>query len=232
MKSKIFISLFILCVSIAFAQKPKKGDRQLVVGANLGSASLTYKKYTKDDLVLRYQLNTGFEYNRPTDVEDDGIKSEFKKSNSSIGLNIGVQKNLLLTSERFEPFIGFVLGLGYENMNSYSSTVYEDSIKYKISKREESYEKSTFRSDIYKINFGLVAGFNYYVAKNFALGAEISMGRLTLNRLTSLKTSEKYEYDYREKGFTKNNSLDAFFSDQINFSISPSVQVTASFWFK
>lgn len=192
-KILLFIALIIMVSGVATAQKtderlkPTAGDWGFLINVDglidqiqfsslkspIQSSLLSVKYYKTNDLALRFDIGPKFISN--TTKRADSIASNYFErdstfSNFSLYLAGGVEKHFT-TSKRLDPYLGASLGLGFIG-------------KTKITEEERliqpnGTEKTTVE---YKRDGGFAlgvfgtAGFNYFLAKNFALGAEYSVG--------------------------------------------------------
>lgn len=233
MKSKIFISALLLSAGAALAQKPVKGDRQLAVGANLTSsfATITYKKYVKDNMVNRVRIYGSLDYTLPDTEEKNGRKVESNRNAFSFGLSAGKQKTFLLENEKFEPFVGIDCFVSYSQLDMSTKTSITDSAKYYESINSPVFRQTTIGESInnnqaFNIGFSPYVGFNYYLTQNFALGAEVGTSLFSVE----YRKNDSVQKIYNNSGISTSENLP---KDNIStrLSLNPYYQITASFWF-
>lgn len=195
MKKIIFALSLIMASTSIFAQeetlKPQEGDWGLSINisgiindirlendkdAN-GNYMVFGRKYLKDDMALRVGLNINSERNKRT-VEDSitlgsGNRAlqtiDSSKTRFDFSVLVGVEKHLAGT-KRLDPYFASELMIGrIGNTKSDATTTIKDvtgTDKTDFTRQEDG--GLTF-------GLGLIAGFNYFIAPKFSLGAEFGL---------------------------------------------------------
>lgn len=191
---KIVVALFAILVSLPVLQaqeeetlKPVDGNWGVLLNLNglidnirLSNASspintslVTGKYYLSTSKVLRVDLGPSIQSKKSFREDSIGsslraIDSTYKKS--SLYLAVGLEKHFSGT-KRLDPYIGGQIGIGL-----IGKTKIEEEIRT-VSSAGTDRETITFEQDGgFAMGLNAIAGFNYFVAKNFALGAEYTLG--------------------------------------------------------
>jgi hypothetical protein len=191
---KVAFVLFALMVSIPMLRaqeeetfKPVEGDWGILLNINglinniklsnttspINTSLITGKYYLSDTKVLRVDFGPSIKTVKNS-REDSiganlrGIDSTYKKS--SIYLAMGLEKHFSGT-KRLDPYIAGQIGLGFIGKTKIEQETRE------VSSLGTDRETITYERDGgFALGLIATAGFNYFVAKNFALGAEYSFG--------------------------------------------------------
>lgn len=180
MKKLFFLFLFCASATMAFAQKPVAGDMAFTFGAtgintiNVTSdfgdmGTLLFRYYLTDEWVARVRLdllisNDKFDFASDT----SGAGEHDITKNTMVSLHLGVQKNFGLTLKRLEPYLAADLVFGTGKLNQTDNTTdFDHTNSFQVINEPGS-----------TTNVGLVfdAGFNYFFADHFAIGAEFGYG--------------------------------------------------------
>jgi hypothetical protein len=146
-----------------------------ILNNNIGSTNtLLFRYYVADGLAAR----VGISYNRDGSTESDivdGVQTVSKNSESGFLLSLGAQKSLG-TSARIEPYIGgdLVLGRFASSGNVRSEVV--NSADAGGTPAGTFTEVDFTGASTMAVGLVPAVGFNYYFAKNFAIGAEFGWG--------------------------------------------------------
>jgi len=176
MKTFIFIPLFMLTVLAAFAQKPVTGDKQAILAfQGVDAGYIMLKSYYKNDMARRYAFGgNGFSYSNSPSTTSNGYKTKNNYFSFNSYFSYGIQKSFA-GFEKIEPYIGIDLVLSSSIYHSYyKRQVVDTSITGSSTYGDFNLNKS---SGPVALRMGLkpVAGFNYYIWKNFAVGIEYSI---------------------------------------------------------
>jgi hypothetical protein len=193
MKKVAFILLaLIVSTSTLRAQeeetfKPVEGDWGILLNINglidninlsnttspINTTVITGKYYLSDTKVLRVDFGPSirsFKESKEDSIGNSlrGIDSTYKKS--SFYLAVGMEKHFTGT-KRLDPYIAGQIGLGFIGKTKREQEIRE------VSSIGTDLTTITYEKDGgFAIGLTATAGFNYFVAKNFALGAEYSFG--------------------------------------------------------
>lgn len=148
-------------------------NTQLNAPQNNGTPTLFMRYALKNDVVLRGGL--GFNIYRNRSFSTDSVVNAQVDVDSTIRQNrvlvgFGVEKHLSRTN-RLDPYVGAQLNLGLiGRKNTQANTISVDTIGTAsvVYNREDA--------GGFAIGVDLIAGFNYFIAKNLAVGAEYNFG--------------------------------------------------------
>jgi hypothetical protein len=198
--------LVIFCLSIAIstnAQRPKAGNKLINAGfmdfgPRLNGGFLVLKKYK--DSVNAYRFGMSFVSNiYKQNLNSDGMvitAGEEKLYNSSFNMFVGKQRNFLIT-KRFEPYVAGDLSLDVTNHLRKLDSHITDTLYDKYFQSIHNYPSFTKKSigdyihqeNKYPFKIGVCAivslGFNYFLFKNLAIGAEFRASVAELSYRTS-----------------------------------------------
>lgn len=185
--------------------KPAKGDWGLgfrfqglgnvLVGSfdqnSLGQPQLLARRYLTDRIVVRTTFGLNMQSDELTQSSDFAgtfngaaarIDSAFSQSVSSLGFSLapGVEYHLASSASRLDPYVGAYIPVAFQG-----ATTEEIDNRLTVTSSEDG--STLFNSDLSTtteidgglgIGFGVVAGFNWFVASNVSLGAEYNLGLL------------------------------------------------------
>ncbi len=199
------VLILIASVTVAQAQlKPAKGD--LGLGFNLqGLSNLSLNNFSKDDfgvpqVLVRYYLSpkyslraqVGFSMQNGESVYRNSFvdslsasratlkDSTIKTSHSSMNFSFspGIEYHLKSNAARLDPYVGAVIPFSFSGE---SVTEVDERITF----YDFASEKTIFDKDVTSttnepgailVGLNLLAGFNFFISDNIAVGAEYSLG--------------------------------------------------------
>jgi hypothetical protein len=182
-KTTLFIFMSVLTFT-AFAQKPGSGDKLITFGLLNNTGFLVFKNY-KDSLKCNRFGLTGSYITNHSETQDlySPYASVLNKninvlSQYNFGLFFGKQKSFG-SLKNFEPYIGYDIGVNIsssttKNRNEVTDTLYtQNGFSYNNKQSIGDYTSSKIITPV-KLGVSIMPflGFNYFVFKNFALGAE------------------------------------------------------------
>jgi hypothetical protein len=201
MKNKIILSLlFISLFTIhSYSQRPGKGDRLLSFGIFNNTGFLAYKIYKDSARVTRFGVSGS------ANISNSGqgvsysatslTQSQTQNSNSSynVGFFWGKQRSFF-AFKRFEPYLGYDISVNLSYSYAYSKTTITDTAYVTTANTNNGYiypnsNRNYIGDGTSYTNITPVAlsasiipfiGFNYFIFKNFALGAEYRLTVATL----------------------------------------------------
>jgi opacity protein-like surface antigen len=175
MKKVLVIAVMTACMfSLVSAQekyKPVAGDFSLEVGfAPFGSTiindgALAGFFHFSDNVALRVGLGFGFgtDFKDKTGETGDKLDTE-RKSNFGLSISPGIVYSFKGTP-RLTPYIGAGLNVGFRSTTEKTEN---GSVTKKVN--------HVGGFDTFTFGLGVGTGFNYYVAKNLYVGAEVDLG--------------------------------------------------------
>lgn len=156
---------------------PFRGD--LSLNNALNQIKLRY--FTSDNFAIRLGFNIDTKKKETTVTNPYGTNpfiSDESKKYTGVGINIGVEKHFAGT-KRLSPFIAAEFSFGTKFSNY---TLDEGSVKTKI---EGAWRSTTLVNNAFvygyeergyvKYGIGILAGFDFYIAKNFFVGYEAAL---------------------------------------------------------
>jgi hypothetical protein len=190
---------------------------------SIGNNSILIKHYRKENLVYRFGLGAGL-YSVKTSSEDSlklnqqllDKDSIFKQSSFSV--SFGMEKHLG-TSKRLDPYVGFQAMVGF-----IGKTKIEVDSETRSKAGTASIDRDIVMDGGNAFGLHLIAGFNYFIAERFSLGAEYTLGynyRLVGGNFsdtvidtplngTGNSTVEKGQLAVRNSGFSPSGSANIF----------------------
>jgi hypothetical protein len=176
MKIIIFIPIFMFAILPSFAQKPVAGDKQAVLAFQGTDAGyIMMKSYYKNDKARRYAFGgNGFSYSNTPSSTSNGYKTKNNYFSFNSYLSYGIQKSFN-GFEKIEPYIGVDLVLSCALRESYSKREVVDTSITGASTYGDFYLTKASGPSSLRLGLKPVAGFNYYIWKNFAVGIEYSI---------------------------------------------------------
>jgi len=181
-----FLALFLITAS-AFAQFPEAGTKSFTFGisglstiglnTNVGhTGNLLYKYYTTDNLALRFSGGLAINSTGFTSDNGSGKNSVSSTVNNSYSLGFGLQRNIVNVN-KFNIYAGADLALTIAySRNSTKNVTYDSSLVG--GQNGDYFETITLNPTNLKIGLYPFGGVNYFLSKNFAIGAEFSLGAL------------------------------------------------------
>lgn len=245
MNYKFKIAALLSCLSLISAQAqlfPVAGDKQIVFGMNGNSASIQYRKFTTETINNRLGIFANIGINNSVN-ENNGLKLTQNSSNFSGSIAVGKQKNFFI-GEKFSPYVALDASIGVNYFASKGETSLLDSSKYNQSRNYNLRTvslKSLNEQNRINLNVGLIAaiGFNYYLAKNFAIGAECRLATININYAITGSGKDKQESTtwntstntlIKEPGYNTESKLKSGYS--LLGAFNPTIQITAAFYIK
>jgi len=189
----------------------------------IGSDVLLGKYYVTDKWVFRAGLginSVNYKGNSTDSIGSSQVNLDSNYSQTALYISPGAEYHFL-DDKRLDPYIGGALSLGFISKPKYNTTI---SI---IDTTGEDKTEITYQSEGGFV-FGATAivGFNYYIARNFALGAEYQLGfynrreggdweRVTVNTPVSGTSSS-----IRTFGAERTSITTVGLSQQLNITLS------------
>ncbi len=189
--SSLLISAFALT---SFAQgdsagfKPTKGDKGFSGAINglaildlsksgFAGGGVLFRYYASDKLAIRLGLGAeGASNTQKDDITVPGVENTNKNSYTSFGIIPGVQL-AMGNLNRLEPYVGLDLPIQIFNQKTVVRNEVTDATQAGFGTTNGDYtETETKAGGNFRIGIAGILGFNYYLAKNFALGAEYGYG--------------------------------------------------------
>jgi len=166
---------------------------------NNASAQIKIRKFISERKALRIAISTTYLQNKTSSNSSYGYNPVHQNINQkalTTALNVGIEKHLKGT-KRLSPYIGWELGFAIKNSNEIDK---DDNYKTTIDgswwKREVLYSnygytiKTSFEETGYwSLSGNIVAGIDFYVAKDFYLGVEIAYG-INYFKYSKIKVTE------------------------------------------
>ncbi len=197
MKKTVLASLLLLAaIQFAFSQdtlKAVKGKYTTELNVNPFEGEVSFnnllnqikiRTFISDQYALRLAFNTDFVKNI-NDAENvygpSPYKSEQTQKSSTIGVNFGIEKHFAGT-QRLSPYIGAEVFYGNKSSSqenrgkNASGELQEREIKGAWYGSQQSYIERGYNQG----GLNLLAGFDFYIAKNFYFGYEMAWGYSTL----------------------------------------------------
>ncbi len=172
-------------------------------GFSLSGGNLNCNYSLSDELTVRL----GFGLNVTKSAEKDSSDNKGHETETSFDIKPGIVYSFSGT-ERLEPYVGAEVVFGFDSNHTYGEGKFDG-------KTIETTEKTKTN------HFGANAftGFNFYVAKDLYVGAELGFGFIvTPDKRTTGKDAEGKEYD------SKDNNMKAHVTN-INVNCNPAVRV-------
>ena len=250
------LSICLLTSSLNAQNLPQAGDKQIQPGVAGNSAMIVYKKFISETKALRFGGNVSYVINNQENV-NNGLKINTKNNSINMYGLVGIQKSYNV-SDKFAAYTGidFSLGFGYNN-NESNSQIIDSSLYNKTSDRYSNRrtisQNSSSKRDFFSINSGLIPflGFNYYLTKNFSIGAECrfhvvgvtyglpseSRGRSSGSYLLSKEyDTNSNQYSFKNAEVKDSEPYENIYKTTKNFNIGgsfqPTIYITANFYFK
>jgi hypothetical protein len=181
MKKTLLIACFSLLSISVFAQFPDAGSKGITFGIsgtsglNLNvshNGSLMYKYYINDGFIMRYSALISYSSTSNTSTSS-GRESENDNTNYAFGLGIGCEK-IFVKVDKFQMYGGLDLVPGISGGSSLGSNTVVDHTK--AGGIDGDFNKTvTKRPQIFSIGLYPFLGFEYFITKNFSVGAEFSI---------------------------------------------------------
>jgi opacity protein-like surface antigen len=173
MKKVLVIAVMTACMfSLVSAQekyKPVAGDFSLEVGfAPFGSTiindgALAGFFHFSDNVALRIGLGFGVGSEFKSNGETGDKLQSYRESNFRVRLEPGIVYSFKGTP-RLSPYFGVGIGIGFATHSEKTEAGYTTKVS------------NTYENDGISLGLGIGTGFNYYIAKNLYLGAEVGLG--------------------------------------------------------
>jgi hypothetical protein len=197
MKKTVLVSLFLLAgIHFAFSQdtlKAVKGKYTTELNVNPFQGDVSFnnlinqikiRTFISDQYALRLAFNTDFVKNT-NDAENvygpSPYKSEQTQKSTTIGVNFGIEKHFTGT-QRLSPYIGAEIfyvnksSSQHNNSENTSGETEEREIDGAWYASQQGYTERGYNQG----GLNLLAGFDYYIAKNFYFGYEMAWGYSSL----------------------------------------------------
>lgn len=241
---KILVALALLVAIPVFAQNnaantpanpymPAKGRQSFTFGIspsplniNTGvgrTNTLLYRYYFREGMAYRAGLNLSFATNSSVN-NNQGNKITTKYNYFTPDISFGVQKSFK-TDNRLEPYIGVDLIGGYNyTYNSTKNEVTDPNLA-----NNGDFVQTVTTTNGFNISLAPLAGLNYYLLKNFAIGAEFATG-ITFtdinppHTVTSSRVLGQPQQDQKQDLGPSQKNIEGFRPGQF-------VKVTASVYF-
>lgn len=242
MKKILLAAAIVMAALPSFAQEanhyvnhnmPEKGAQSFTFGIspsplniNTGvgrTNTLLYRYYFKERMAYRAGLNLSFASNTSTN-NYQGNKTTTKYNYYTPDISFGIQRSFK-TDNRLEPYVGIDLIGGYNyTYNSTRNEVTDPNLT-----NNGDFVQTVTTTNGFNISLAPLAGLNYYLLKNFAIGAEFATG-LTFTDInpprtvTSSKVLGQPQPDQKQDIGPSQKNLEGFRPGQF-------VKVTASVYF-
>lgn len=202
MKKTLFtLTLLTLAVSSLFAQyKPEEGTYGITFGITglntvaltpLSSGTVGFRYAMANNIWARVNLNlTSTSANNENTV--GGVLNSTKTTGMNYALSIGAQKNFGGT-DRLNPYLGLDLSIGNVGGGktvTRSEVVNADSTLITDDANGDFYQITSKNASGLSIGLTPVVGFQYFFAKNFAVGGEFGWGFSTSSTKGGETTTE------------------------------------------
>jgi hypothetical protein len=237
----LFMTITMIVVNV-YGQKPGGGDKLLTVGILGNNAFLAYKVYKDSVHVNRFGvsgslswINTGIEDSYSQYAQVINKKTDSNR-NFSGGFFWGKQHNFL-GNKRLEPYIGYDISVNVSYSSSYSRTEVVDTLysrnfpngffSNKSHIGDYSFSKTKTPLSI-GVSFTPLTGLNYFIFKNFAVGAEF---RLTVASL-QYGFSGKNTSENKTQGVVTTYHTNVLNSFNAQGKLTGAAFITASYYFK
>ena len=172
-------------------------------GFSLNGGNLNFNYTLSDEWMVR--LGFGVTVDKTASKDEDGNKAH--NTESSFNVKPGIIYSFSGT-DRLEPYVGLELVFGLDSSCEYSN-VKQDGATYE---RENKTRNSHFGANA-------VTGFNFYVAKDLYVGAEVGLGFVVTPQ------SHKFGTDDEGKEYDSKDDKSKSHTTHISPNCTPSVRV-------
>lgn len=172
-------------------------------GFSLNGGNLNFNYTLSDEWMVR--LGFGVTVDKTASKDEDGNKAH--NTQSSFNIKPGIIYSFSGT-DRLEPYVGLELVFGLDSSCEYSN-VKQDGATYE---RENKTRNSHFGANA-------VTGFNFYVAKDLYVGAEVGLGFVVTPQ------SHKFGTDEEGKEYDSKDDKSKSHTTHISPNCTPSVRV-------
>jgi hypothetical protein len=212
---------------------PAKGTQSFTFGINPSplninsgvgrTNTLLYRYYFKDRMAYRAGLNLSFADNTSTNNnQSNKITTKYKYYTPA--LSFGIQRSFK-TYNKLEPYVGVDLIGGYNyTYNSTKNEVSDPNLS-----NNGDFVQTVTTTNGFNISLAPLVGLNYYLLKNFAIGAEFATGVTFTDinpprTVTSSKVLGQPQPDQKQDLGPSQKNIEGFRPGQF-------VKVTASVYF-
>jgi hypothetical protein len=153
----------------------QNGSSSITSTAPSKTGSLLFKYYIADDLAVRAGINYSHNGTKTTDTLQAGNPTVVtKNSSSTAGIQLGIQKSF--GEGRLEPYVGADVYFSKTSGKYDQKTTNKNGTSSEVQSKNASNNGGVYNGPSTNIGLIPVVGFNYYIAKGFAIGAEFGWG--------------------------------------------------------
>jgi hypothetical protein len=193
MKTICLFIVALMCLHFtANAQYPAVGSKSFTFGitglANIGifpasrAGTLLFRKQATEKMAYRFSgsLRLGL-WKNETPQPTNGLINSNTNNSLNVNLGFGIQRKINVSADdatsRLVPYYGIDLSLGtaFYNSESISNEVVDETLTPDPNDKNGDMKKSTFKSSSpFQVGLSPFIGFQYFLLKNVAIGAEFS----------------------------------------------------------